>query len=1207
MFSPSLTVASSSPLVQSLHRSALIQASVFHQSQEDVIASAMVRPGDATTKASTFGLAAAPVLLVLTVTRTRNGYREPKLHHLKIKGPTKWSAKSFRLLKTIERLHVPADDALSFSYMTAGDGRRFDWHVTSHDAGLRDDFLWWLLHSIRLFNKAPAAQDVDEVTMSNLLARWARVASGAPEPAELGLALTATQRDVVAAAVAADREGHRQRATLQSTSAEGAVALPSLSAAEAEDIEYFLRKFGDAELLAAAAASGGVSSSSTALTVAGASAGPVAGISAEGWQEGWLEADRLEAALQTRLAEVERESARSIFTSSQSPLHQLLAELLGEAGEALEEVGVWAAAHDASLTRMGVGVEKIEARSEALEAEDRNHSRLHAVLESFLDEVLLSDDVIKTLKNPDFDGDLDGVLDAVSQLTTVLQSKRLNPPNAAETQAQQQALLVTGTAAAKAKAAAAAAAAKAKAAKAKAAKAKRHGAFDDDDDDTDSDDGGFAGAAGAGRAEALTPFESAALDAAAAAPANAAASAAAAGAAGSSATSSSSSSSISGSAGDNGAVSLAGLSNTHALRHQRQLYAQLQLSFTALASDVLRRKIDELAKWGAEKHVSAAQARAVASGGPAEVLAAKLEYKLSKDKYRTIHTKLVRYKRLIALLDQLAPGTAAALANHYAGKVKPLYDHDVESLTRKLKESVVGSSVDCRLRSCPEITLAKLRDFQMASVQGQARARLQAAPAPAGKLLFADAVSLALERVFDVAIEEQSFFAHCFGIDENALLSVVDTPLAVLRRGGAAAAPGAVAVPTGPAAPGAGVAAGQLPSTLQMQYLEPSAGAGAGAAAAGGELTTPASASASALVVSDSAIAPAGAGATGPKSPGGALKVSSTLSSHVSTLLSRRQTALTGLVSRVLSSVAPALSGLLTVGAKSDAFSLIRTLGVLEGMTARASPAGAELALLAQGVHADDVADTLAAIQEQKDSARADARAGTAAATAGGATGAGKKKPRRRDGEDDGGFGDLSLLSLSSDSDDTDSDSDGDERKRGGTRGFGRRPAAGKSGFAVTMSPPRGTLADRARGGPGVGLGLDERGLAVPATTNFAKLYSDGFRVLAEDKWRGAEHVVVALAFVQAHLKVTWNAFVEGEIAWVNDYKANVKQNGVFSPFARLPAFIEMLEAAMYPSRSEVRFLWVFLLSHLFVLSISACFLFPSPCRVTPFFCCVGC
>lgn len=101
----------------------------------------------------------------------------------------------------------------------------------------------------------------------------------------------------------------------------------------------------------------------------------------------------------------------------------------------------------------------------------------------------------------------------------------------------------------------------------------------------------------------------------------------------------------------------------------------------------------------------------------------------------------------------------------------------------------------------------------------------------------------------------------------------------------------------------------------------------------------------------------------------------------------------------------------------------------------------------------------------------------------------------------------------------------------------------------------------------------DPRGLATSAGADFAALYRGGFKVLAEDRWRGSETVVAALSRVQTHLKVTWNAFVDGEVAWINDYKANVKQNGILGPMARLPSFVEMLEAAMGSARSEVRIL----------------------------------
>lgn len=195
MFSPSLAVGPASPSQVALQRSAQIQADVFSQTQEDVITACMVRPGAAVAADGSKGhenlfgreAQAVPVMLVLTVTRTRGGYRDPKLHYVKVKGPTKWSVKNFRLLKTIDRVLISQTDSHSFNYFTVGDGRRYDWHVTGQDASMRDEFLWWMLHSMRFFASSKASSaagalapplpnnNIEEAVLNNLLGKWSRV------------------------------------------------------------------------------------------------------------------------------------------------------------------------------------------------------------------------------------------------------------------------------------------------------------------------------------------------------------------------------------------------------------------------------------------------------------------------------------------------------------------------------------------------------------------------------------------------------------------------------------------------------------------------------------------------------------------------------------------------------------------------------------------------------------------------------------------------------------------------------------------------------------------------------------------------------------------------------------------------------------------------------------------------------------------------
>jgi hypothetical protein len=66
----------------------------------------------------------------------------------------------------------------------------------------------------------------------------------------------------------------------------------------------------------------------------------------------------------------------------------------------------------------------------------------------------------------------------------------------------------------------------------------------------------------------------------------------------------------------------------------------------------------------------------------------------------------------------------------------------------------------------------------------------------------------------------------------------------------------------------------------------------------------------------------------------------------------------------------------------------------------------------------------------------------------------------------------------------------------------------------------------------------------------------------------GVPQAVAALTTVLAQLKVAWNGFVGECEGWVASQRVNAKQGGVLGPVARLPGFIEKLEAICYPHRS---------------------------------------
>lgn len=79
------------------------------------------------------------------------------------------------------------------------------------------------------------------------------------------------------------------------------------------------------------------------------------------------EIDRLEAYLSERTRRLEVESIGILFSNETARHAESLAALMAECTDSSGDIEAWAATHDSSLSKMRIGIEKIEARSEQLE------------------------------------------------------------------------------------------------------------------------------------------------------------------------------------------------------------------------------------------------------------------------------------------------------------------------------------------------------------------------------------------------------------------------------------------------------------------------------------------------------------------------------------------------------------------------------------------------------------------------------------------------------------------------------------------------------------------------------------------------------------------------------------------------------------------------------------------------------------------------
>ena len=86
----------------------------------------------------------------------------------------------------------------------------------------------------------------------------------------------------------------------------------------------------------------------------------------------------------------------------------------------VDELQLWLSHHDAELNRMRQGIERIETKNTAIEIQERNHTALHATLTQLIQNTTLPPDTIAVLQQPDFVGNMHGVMRAAQRLDSVL-------------------------------------------------------------------------------------------------------------------------------------------------------------------------------------------------------------------------------------------------------------------------------------------------------------------------------------------------------------------------------------------------------------------------------------------------------------------------------------------------------------------------------------------------------------------------------------------------------------------------------------------------------------------------------------------------------------------------------------------------------------------------------------------------------------------
>ena len=128
----------------------------------------------------------------------------------------------------------------------------------------------------------------------------------------------------------------------------------------------------------------------------------------------------LEARLSSAMLETESESIAQLYHPAQQQATDRIAASIDSISEKVDELQLWLSHHDAELARMRQGIERIETKNTAIEIAERNHTALHSTLTQLIHNTTLPADVVATLQQPDFAGNMAGVMRAVQRLDGVL-------------------------------------------------------------------------------------------------------------------------------------------------------------------------------------------------------------------------------------------------------------------------------------------------------------------------------------------------------------------------------------------------------------------------------------------------------------------------------------------------------------------------------------------------------------------------------------------------------------------------------------------------------------------------------------------------------------------------------------------------------------------------------------------------------------------
>jgi len=848
---PILTSSTTSniPLLQSNALSTVIQAQLFSRTQEDVLCTIFVVPDstsndvDAKSKKAT-----TPFVLTISVTRTKSGYKDPKIHEIKAKLNGEFMLKTSRSLKSIERFLLPQGFSEMLGYVD-NTGKKIMWSITSlqmithslqtsftTNNSIREEFVWWCLTVSLILNKAEIKNPLDSSIQTNIFQYFAKILSANSQEIwdpttgiitqrngnvnynnnsnetafttnlnSHGLSpssFSPLQRYLINALVDKKRQqAESQQIDGLSSNFESQLnnndllVLPDMSLEEAETLNLFV-------------------------------------------EQGNLSISRigdLEQYLQVRLIELQSATIQDVFYSRLSHNAELLSSLLDGVLDHVEEIDSWTQTYDATISIMAQGIKKIESQGEILDVEDANYVNLTIVLLWLLTEITLTTRTYSVLQDRRFRvTDIDQVIRACLQLDSLLTSTRLTVDNAG--------LLPTKPTAAK-------------------ENAKRRITFplfslgkkkDQNKDQnrvelvkdgldhllTDGKGNGANAPTGAtddknkivpksntstgevekGRFERKNPQTGAnpistglinvnsnnytAIQTAGGGTSSVAAALQA--------------------AGINLNATNDSLQNTDlavVMEQKTETYRSGLIDFTAfsgLASVIQKKKefrllasstanaintklyniFDSLFTKYSNYPISEPDLYKIKNGSVNEIMLTKMKYKLSIEKYKSLHQELLQYKPLVGICERLSPGHVAKFREEYCRRFCQIYNADIKSFFDKLSRVIHGSSVDCRLRSSPAINLNELQTmaniYRDAVLKGKKaensltqtmlgmKAKIfhteqisSLSPPPAGKMYASDVFRYAIERCMAIIQEEQLFLLNMFIIWEETDISMM--------------------------------------------------------------------------------------------------------------------------------------------------------------------------------------------------------------------------------------------------------------------------------------------------------------------------------------------------------------------------------------------------------------------------------------------------